>query len=1127
MLYSKAEKVSPITGWAIARYMLLPGIFPMLRNVSHSINRIFFVFIQVLGTAGLIDRNHPCLRSENIGRYSLSEILLSAWQNLKFDRRHMHQVFVYSAVILSCLLLVGLITAFGAYLFTKLGSTAHAQYFGMPKDTGIEYNPSNDWAFQYLERVFGGKAQTGLDFWIPGDIGAGANPWYTALFVGVMKTYSQALLFIAGCMVLYMVFTALVESARSGVPLGERFDSVWAPIRFALALGMMLPVSGAGYNGAQMLAFQSAEWGSNLATNIWHRSIVAMEKTPGGQDNKFMAAIVNDPGYRFVRDMFLINVCVYGYSQILAEGKIDDINGRIDQPIVTLAGKNEVYDFGNSATRDFCGSVIIRNDIDVPADYYTSSGSGGSSRSAGTFFPSQLISNYKNAAMMFMPEPYGYQMADVAKRMVKNAFCQRDTNYMDMECEGGVKCVSKIKGWIYEYWKTALGRDAASSSSDHFMATYNDSINDYNNWVMDSLKKDAQYGWASAGAFYLRLSYALSIMDDALSAQPQVAKLPLNVKSMVATPRDPTITNSLGAKACKIDPSQPQCKRWEGSLALYKLLEKANSFVTDGVQKDSPADYQKLGAHTYDSALEMPNPEETGTPSYSDAFTPGFTFLFDYFKMGNDLNPLGQVIGWGNTFINFAGIMVALGSAMSIASLWVSWLSSVATMAFTIAQVAAPVGFILMFVLPLLPFLYFTFAVVEWVASIAEAVIGLPLWALTFISNEGDLLGKAKKGVMMLFEITLRPVIIVMSLIASILMFSSCIAFFNNAMELYMNVYGQTIDGKSAILSFAPTVAASLGMMIVYMFMVYLLATSCFKLIEVIPNTFMRWFAGGDFGGFGSMIGMGATGKSIAFASVVVAKTAVDVSKSANAVVTEKVALEKAAKDYKKEHDKWRKEEEARIARSNKEAFEYNDTLDEVNAIRRSKGYDELKAREYERPPQERDRQYFYDLARSKMNFEGRKPFWHGGYYSDIASAAHFTGGIPPAGSGPGSPGVDSGSRSGGSLGLGASGGPLPGNAGTRMGYSRSSDTTVAPTYTGRTGKVYPGGAVNKALADLDLPANAKLSDIKKKYRELVKKYGSDEQSKRENKDQLATYRNAWDLLEDALDLRNVSDLDE
>jgi len=869
-----------LTVKSIAKYAILPGILPRLKNLGLSFSKIMFVFIHILGTTGLIDRNHPCLRSENIGRYSLSEVLLMAWQNVKFDRQHIPQTVMFFAVCAAILMLVGIFISACGYLFAGYTTVAHAQYFSMPNNTGIPYEAKNDWAFNYLENVFGGKYQTGIDFWILNDTGKGVSPWYTAIFTGMLKVYSQALLWIATFMILYILLTAVVEASRTGKPFGEQFDPIWAPIRFTIAIGLLLPVSGTGYNGAQMLVFQSAEWGSNLATNLWHRGVSVQAKDA----RNFIATSVSDPGYRFVRDVFLINLCVTTFNELITQKKISGYDKEIERTgKVDESGKTITISFGNSDSPDFCGKIVLPNPDeykDVPKEYAHSGQSGNEFNIAKTtFLPTAMAQNFSNAANAFLPGTPANIMKETTDTLGSHFFCTRDENLTEMECgskAGTFNCTKSVEKWIYAYWKMALGRDVEKPDQDFFMASYQDSLNAYNGWLFEGLKKDAGYGWASAGSFYLRMSYALSTLDEIVNNQPRVEKLPTNYYRWYATPEDESSNEEAKIK-CGMEKGDSLCSKLKGPYLLSEILrrgaewfEAAPKLSNDKV--DNSAFYRKVNPAIWDSSLKMVDHESMGSATMGDVMGPMSQMIYDWTKISSTLNPLGQVIGWGSKLIYTSEVMFTLSIVFGFVSNFAFWGSSVlgamSTVLMAVAKIIIVPGFILMFIVPLLPFMYFTFAVIEWIASIVEAVIGLPLWALTFITGEGNLGDGAKEGAGMLFEIVLRPTIIVMSLIASVIIFTASAGFFTQAMQSYME---NSTNGSGTTAWIANRISG-FGMIIVYMITIYTIAVACFKMIDAIPNSFGRWIGIG--GGFGSIADMTKVGGQVSMASAYIANQA-------------------------------------------------------------------------------------------------------------------------------------------------------------------------------------------------------------------------------------------------------------
>ena len=62
----------------------------------------------------------------------------------------------------------------------------------------------------------------------------------------------------------------------------------------------------------------------------------------------------------------------------------------------------------------------------------------------------------------------------------------------------------------------------------------------------------------------------------------------------------------------------------------------------------------------------------------------------------------------------------------------------IVSMLTTFGMITLTVGFILYYILPFLPFLYFFFAASAWITAIFEAMIGVPLWALAHLRVDGE-----------------------------------------------------------------------------------------------------------------------------------------------------------------------------------------------------------------------------------------------------------------------------------------------------------------------------------------------------------------------------------------------------
>jgi conjugal transfer/type IV secretion protein DotA/TraY len=171
----------------------------------------------------------------------------------------------------------------------------------------------------------------------------------------------------------------------------------------------------------------------------------------------------------------------------------------------------------------------------------------------------------------------------------------------------------------------------------------------------------------------------------------------------------------------------------------------------------------------------------------------------------------------------------------------------------TTAFIGLTAGFILFYVLPFLPFLYFFFAVGAWVKSIFEAMVGVPLWALAHLRIDGEGLpgDSASNGYFLIFEIFLRPILTVFGLIASTIIFTAQVRVLNFIWALVIdNLTGFAGGQDTVVASFYDVVihrdiVDQFFFTIVYTIIVYMMATASFKLIDTLPDNILRWMGAG------------------------------------------------------------------------------------------------------------------------------------------------------------------------------------------------------------------------------------------------------------------------------------------
>lgn len=205
-------------------------------------------------------------------------------------------------------------------------------------------------------------------------------------------------------------------------------------------------------------------------------------------------------------------------------------------------------------------------------------------------------------------------------------------------------------------------------------------------------------------------------------------------------------------------------------------------------------------------------------------------------------------IGYGGALAFLGGLAGAIDKSGATGPA----LMAISGMLTSITFLGLTVGIVLFYVLPFLPFVYFYFSVANWVKTIFEAMVGTPLWALAHLRLDGNGLpgDSASNGYFLIFEVFVRPVLTVFGLIAALTIFAAQVRILNFLWDLVtQNLTGFTDPGPS--IAIAADISVKRGPIdqffftIIYTIVVYMLATSCFKLIDRIPQHILRWMGTG------------------------------------------------------------------------------------------------------------------------------------------------------------------------------------------------------------------------------------------------------------------------------------------
>lgn len=869
---------------------ILPGVVPRVQEIMRSgfhLTAALMAHIFVL--IGLLPKNHAYVKAENYGRFGSVRVLRQGYAHLKWEWRYADKIAIYFAMLMG---LAALFIQLALFLFSifVLGSAVaappdSATIFGWFGNTPAGAN--TDIAFRLLDMVFGlpdmynSCVTTNSCTTLQGNpqpmMYGGTYPWpvHTA-FRSLLGFYNAVIVGIGILIIFYMFISTVLETAREGVPFGQRFNRVWAPIRIILFFALIMPFAYDGtVNTAQWITFKVAKWGSNVATNGWREYNAALTETYLG-DAEHLIAQPNAPrGVALATFNLVMQTCRHAESRL---------NERKIEPYIVLPP-------GVGAVTGNCMPLEAGTSFDEVVNF---SGRNNitirfGERSEPCTIASPTDETYKDQSGYVYPY-CGEMSLDItgigepgARDLKEDYFNFIKTLWQDPQTRAAAANLVDLNTSQDPDWTVpdTSVMNYAVPTIDSYQASFRTSMEN----SIDAQRAAAgtmppellNCGWACAAVWYNRVAEMNGAMSDAVYGLPAVTLWP-SVMEAVRKERQELDADFSGSEQFNPRPLTGDAISLdsEENVEIASILNRA---------------YQFWVMHPALSVDEFGNVTNDGRSNRSSFFKDfinmllGSGGLFDMYKNA-DTHPLAQLSALGKSLMDAALRNLAIGtvgggsaSVMSLFELEEKYNIPTESLALIAGAVQAAgmativMGFILYYVLPFLPFLYFFFALSGWVKAIFEAVVAVPLWALAHLRIDGEgIPGKTgASGYYLLLEIFLRPILTVFGLLGSILVLSAMVRVLNYLFEEIIHsvggfssekVYGVTVDIPSdnptppppIDIGFSQNDVNDFFLTSMYCIIVYMLAMSSFKMIDAIPNYIMRYM-GASIEAMGEKVG--------------------------------------------------------------------------------------------------------------------------------------------------------------------------------------------------------------------------------------------------------------------------------
>jgi conjugal transfer/type IV secretion protein DotA/TraY len=872
-------------------YTLLPEILPRLRElVTTGFQHVPFLMALVYQSVRLLPPGHVYARSENIGQFGIRHVIAAAADNLELSWKAIDQIIVFIVLLVGTVIAIVQVILLGISLViapVMAMPTNFAGYF-LVTDPNAE---KQDLAHIMLDLVFGVPGMfnscvsvrtgcvdvNGVPFidasgqWIMGAGSRNDLPWPNPIHEGLhqmFQVYSIGLLVVATLLACYFIVAIILETAESGTAFGKRFNKVWAPLRLVVAFGLLIPV-GHGLNSSQYIVLYAAKFGSGFATNGWNifNNTLGSDLYTGRKEKLISTPQVPSPTGLM---QFVYTAAVCWYIEKHFTGRSAQMYAVRDN----LNPDNELLIYNTTTYQELMNFIKGDNQVILRFGFQDEK---RFEKERGNVEPTcgevvLPLGDYRNpsAAEPNKPEPAAIAMQAYYFTMIKqlwyetfdtsgaegllvnNQYCNFSTGPQNTverftqknqgpsvvlpapECKA--QLISIYQEDIREFFEN--GRSGLANQ-DTLMGggSVKQKLINSPKWAVSTPMKEK--GWAAAGVWYNKIAELNGMGTSSLLNMPRVSKWP---KVMEHVRDQKRMQDFAGALATQFKPELA------GKQDIFPIksdmLEQASAMWVGYNYWQSDAQ----GASTHTAA--------TGNPVLDFInHILGTSGLYSMRK-NPDLHPLAQLVGIGRSLIEASTRNIGSSAALSIGGALAAdkTAGAVATIAIslmmTVTIVALTAGWILFYIVPMLPFIYYFFAVGGWIKAIFQAMVGAPLWALAHIRIDGNgLPGQAALGgYFLILEIFLRPILIVFGLLAGISIFGAMVSILNQTWDLVINnLSGFDVEGELAPgagqsrLNFMRGPIDEFCYTVIYAVIVYMMAMTSFKLIDVIPGNMLRW----------------------------------------------------------------------------------------------------------------------------------------------------------------------------------------------------------------------------------------------------------------------------------------------
>lgn len=657
------------------------------------------------------------------------------------------------------------------------------------------------------------------------------------VFSSIIGYFNVIILVVGGLMFFYNVTVGVLQSAHEGQVLGQRWSSLWAPIRVLFAVGLLVPVPNyGGYNLAQVGVAYVVKGSTNIASEIWKGAVDLI--LDGDIPIATADARFNPEHIRTIYDnAACMNLLNYQYITIGSPMRVEyDVTytqfsdrsnvGVMSATFPRYTGMSRVV--GGGGPDGICG---LWHTPDVPAYLLRLlDETEGSERTAAQEIIERFAEGHRDIMVGVETRVRALATGAGAAQPLR-----QDIFETTMEPEPFTNDLVSISNWANEQLSILVNdlrdRAQATSGQSAYANLRSRITGNCTEGSSGPTSSSGCYGegWIGAGAYYTTLARVNAEINSLVTAEPRVVGRTFGI----LTKQEQFVDDAGGGgwfygrnAQGELLPSEEEAMR---ILTRYMDLFSTSSapLAALGYQM-STSEIIAANAEAGDSTSGLIYRLMRSAKESIQAAQASLMEFFDPGRAGTD-----PMVG----LITMGGFLILLGAGLIFASAFSTTIAVIAVPFFSVLFAA---GATLSFVLPLMPFFYWILGVTGYFLLVVEAIVAVNLWALAHMRMDGDgISGQAgQKGWLMLLALLMTPVLMVFGFLIGMGIFRISSTLISAGM--FYAVSGIS-GGANILVALVGIIAFSIMIVSAYIFIL----ERSFSLISEFPNRVMMWMGEG------------------------------------------------------------------------------------------------------------------------------------------------------------------------------------------------------------------------------------------------------------------------------------------